>query len=165
MKNKVKNISVISTGSWVPSNLNDQEKNKNKNTYKILIENLILDASIGIHDFEKKKKQKISISLDIEVNDNIPDVDHKIENFVSYEYIVKDIKQIINSGHIELLETLGEDILAICFKDHRIHNIKITLKKLEVFSEADSVGIEIYRNKNQFKNLNNIKKSKNFSPK
>ena len=59
MKNKVKNISVISTGSWVPSNLNDQEKNKNKNTYKILIENLILDASIGIHDFEKKKKQKI----------------------------------------------------------------------------------------------------------
>lgn len=54
MKNKAKNISVISTGSWVPSNLNDQEKNKN--TYKILIENLILDASIGIHDFEKKKK-------------------------------------------------------------------------------------------------------------
>ena len=46
-----------------------------------------------------------------------------------------------------MLETLGEDILAICFKDHRIHNIKITLKKLEVFSEADSVGIEIYRNK------------------
>ena len=81
MKNKAKNISIISTGSWVPSNLNDKEKNKN--TYKILIENLILDASIGIHDFEKKKKQKISISLDIEVSDNIPEVDHKIENFVS----------------------------------------------------------------------------------
>ena len=57
MKNKAKNISVISTGSWVPSNLNDQEKNKNKNTYKILIENLILDASIGIHDFEKKNRK------------------------------------------------------------------------------------------------------------
>ena len=56
MKNKTKNISVISTGSWVPSNLNDQEKNKN--TYKILIDNLILDASIGIHDFEKKKNRK-----------------------------------------------------------------------------------------------------------
>ena len=163
MKNKAKNISVISTGSWVPSNLNDQEKNKN--TYKILIENLILDASIGIHDFEKKKKQKISISLDIEVCDNIPEVDHKIENFVSYEHIVNDIKQLINSGHIELLETLGEDIFEICFKDHRIHNIKIKLKKLEVFSEVDSVGIEVYRNKNQFKNLNNIKKSKNISPK
>ena len=58
MKNKAKNISVISTGSWVPSNLNDQEKNKN--TYKILIENLILDASIGIHDFEKKKTENLN---------------------------------------------------------------------------------------------------------
>ena len=114
---------------------------------------------------KKKKKKKISISLDIEVSDNIPEVDHKIENFVSYEYIVNDIKQLINSGHIELLETLGEDIFEICFKDHRIHNIKIKLKKLEVFSEVDSVGIEVYRNKNQFKNLNNIKKSKNISPK
>jgi len=34
MKNKVKNISVISTGSWVPSNLNDQEVKTP--SYKIL---------------------------------------------------------------------------------------------------------------------------------
>jgi hypothetical protein len=59
MKNKVKNISVISTGSWVPSNLNDQEVKTP--SYKILIKSLVLNASIGIHEFEKKKKQKISI--------------------------------------------------------------------------------------------------------
>ena len=56
MKNKVKNISVISTGSWVPSNLNDQEVKTP--SYKILIKSLVLNASIGIHEFEKKKKQK-----------------------------------------------------------------------------------------------------------
>ena len=65
MKNKVKNISVISTGSWVPSNLNDQEVKTP--SYKILIKSLVLNASIGIHEFEKKKKQKISISLEISV--------------------------------------------------------------------------------------------------
>ena len=112
MKSKLKNISVISTGSWVPSNLSDKENKAN--TYKILIEKLILNASIGIHEFEKKK-QKISISLEIKVNDNIPSVNHKIENFVSYEHIVKDIKKLINSGHIELLETLSESIFEICF--------------------------------------------------
>ena len=56
MKNKIKNISVISTGSWVPSDLSDKEIKTN--TYKILIEKLILNASIGIHEFEKKKKAK-----------------------------------------------------------------------------------------------------------
>ena len=56
MKKNYKNISVISTGSWVPKDLD--EKRKIKNTYKILINELILDAFIGIHDFEKKKKTK-----------------------------------------------------------------------------------------------------------
>ncbi len=118
MKNKFKNISIISTGSWVPSNLSDEMKKPK--TYKIMVKNLTLDASIGIHSFEKKKKQKVSISLEIIVNDDISFTNHKIENFVSYEFIVNDIKKLITKGHIELLETLSEKIFAICFKDDRI---------------------------------------------
>lgn len=146
MKKNFKNISVISTGSWVPTNLN--KKSKIKNTYKILINDLTLDAFIGIHDFEKKKKQKIAISLSLDVNDNISGIEHKIENFVSYEHIVADIKSILKSGHIDLLETLGEKIVDLCFTDERVMTIKLKLEKLEVFKETRSVGIEIFRKKN-----------------
>lgn len=145
MKKNFKNISVISTGSWVPTNLN--KKSKIKNTYKILINDLTLDAFIGIHDFEKKKKQKIAISLSLDVNDNISGIEHKIENFVSYEHIVADIKSILKSGHIDLLETLGEKIVDLCFMDERVMTIKLKLEKLEVFKETRSVGIEIFRKK------------------
>ena len=143
MVNKFKNISVISTGSWVPSEVKD-EKNKIK-TYKILIDSLVLDASIGIHDFEKKKKQKLSISLNLDVEDNISKVEQNIDNFVSYEYLVRDIKKLISSRHIELLETLGEEIIDICFKDERVFAINLKLEKLEVFREVSSVGIEVFR--------------------
>ena len=146
MKKNYKNISVISTGSWVPTDFNN--KRKIKNTYKILINELTLDAFIGIHDFEKKKKQKISISLSLDVNDNISGIEHKIENFVSYEHIVADIKSILKRGHIDLLETLGEKIVDLCFKDERVMTIKLKLEKLEVFKETSSVGIEIFRRKN-----------------
>ena len=151
MKKNFKNISVISTGSWVPTDLN--KKSKLKNTYKILINELTLDAFIGIHDFEKKKKQKISISLSLDVNDNISGIEHKIENFVSYEHIVADIKSILKRGHIDLLETLGEKIVDLCFKDERVMTIKLKLEKLEVFKETSSVGIEIFRKKNSYNNL------------
>ncbi len=161
MKNKVKNISVISTGSWVPSNLSDEQKNPK--TYKILINNLSLNASIGIHDFEKKKRQKISISLEIIVKDNIYITNHNIENFVSYEFIVNDIKKLISRGHIELLETLSEEIFAMCFKDDRIFSIKLTLEKLEVFKEANSVGIEVFRTKDQQKSLLSFKSPKSLN--
>ena len=150
MRKNYKNISVISTGSWVPTDLN--KKRKIKNTYKILINELTLDAFIGIHDFEKKKKQKISISLSLDVNDNISGIEHKIENFVSYEHIVADIKSILKRGHIDLLETLGEKIVDLCFKDERVMTIKLKLEKLEVFKETSSVGIEIFRKKNSDNN-------------
>jgi len=155
MKKNFKNISVISTGSWVPTDLN--KKSKLKNTYKILINELTLDAFIGIHDFEKKKKQKIAISLSLDVNDNISGIEHKIENFVSYEYIVADIKSILKKGHIDLLETLGEKIVDLCFKDERVMTIKLKLEKLEVFKETRSVGIEIFRKKNSY--INSIKEN------
>ena len=161
MKNKAKNISVISTGSWVPSNLNDEQKNTK--TYKILINNLLLNASIGIHDFEKKKKQKISITLEIIVKDDIYFTEPNIENFVSYELIVNDIKKLISRGHIELLETLSEEIFSMCFMDDRIFSIKLTLEKLEVFEETNSVGIEVFRTKDQQKSLSSLKSPKSLN--
>ena len=74
---------------------------------------------------KKKKKQKISISLSLDVNDNISGIEHKIENFVSYEHIVEDIKSILKKGHIDLLETLGEKIVDLCFEDERVMTIKL----------------------------------------
>ena len=152
MKNKIKNISVISTGSWVPSDLQNQDLKFKR--YKVFIKKLILDASIGIHEHEKKKKQKIAISLELDVKDNISEVKQKIENFVSYEIIIKNIKKLVSKKHIDLLETLGEKIIKICFEDERILSIKLKLEKIEVFKETDSVGIEISREKINSNNLN-----------
>ena len=106
-------------------------------------------------NLKKKKKQKIAISLILDVTDNISDIEHKIDNFVSYEYIVNDIKILLSKGHVDLLETLGEEIVNLCFKDKRILTIKLKLEKLEVFKDAQSVGIEIFREK-QFKKKTGI---------
>ena len=61
MVKNFKNISVISTGAWVPTDLDKQKKSKK--TYKILINELVLNAFIGIHEFEKKKNRKFQYQL------------------------------------------------------------------------------------------------------
>ena len=94
-----------------------------------MIKSLVLNASIGIHEFEKRKT-KISISLEIDAEDNIPYVNHKIENFVSYEFIVKDIKKLINKGHVELLETLGENFLKFVLMILESKKLKSNLRSL-----------------------------------
>lgn len=161
MVKKYKNISVISTGSWVPESLDNKTVDQK---YNVIIKNLIIDASIGIHEHEKVKKQRVSISLSIEVVDNISVVDHKIENFLSYENVINNIKFIINKGHIDLVETLSYEILSNIFSDSRASKVWLKIEKLDVFAEAQSVGLEIIKTRKNFiesSNYQNIEKLKN----
>jgi len=161
MVKKYKNISVISTGSWVPEQLDNSTVDQK---YNVIIKNLIIDASIGIHKHEKIKKQRVSISLSIEVVDNISLVDQKIENFLSYENVINNIKFIINKGHIDLVETLSYEILSNIFSDSRASKVWLKIEKLDVFKEAQSVGLEITKTSKNFvktSSSQNITKIKN----
>ena len=59
MTTNFKKFNAISSGSWVRTS----SEYLNKKTYTIIIKRLVLNALVGIHNYEKKKKQKISISL------------------------------------------------------------------------------------------------------
>ena len=61
----------------------------------------------------------------------------------------KNIKYVINTGHIELVENLANQIAEKCLSDKKILKIEIMIEKLEPFKEAESVGVKIVRvNKN-----------------
>ena len=159
MTSEYKKSNPILTGTWVPENLAENNKKTNK-TYNIIIKDLLLDALIGIHAHEKDKKQKVLINLLLKASDSFKVHDDDITNVVSYEYIVNDIELLINSGHFGLLETLAEKISKICLKDERVLNVTIKIEKLDVFKNARSVGIEIYRENKKKKSLKKI--GKNF---
>jgi len=68
-----------------------------------------------------------------------------IAGVVSYEDIVFGIKRIIGAGHINLVETLAEQVAKLCLSDSRVSAARIRIEKLDVFREAGSVGVEIER--------------------
>ena len=119
---------------------------KKKKNYLIKIKNLLLKISIGIYPKEKLKKQKVRFNIRATVNDNIKKK-NDISDFVSYDDIIKNIKSVVNKGHIELVENLAELIAIKCLKNKRILKIEIEVEKLEPFKEAESVGIKIIRTK------------------
>ena len=160
MIKKNSNISIISTGSWVPESIDKIAKSQ---TYKISLDNLILNTSIGIHQHEKKSKQRVSFSISIEVVDNIATVKPEINNFLSYENVINNIKAIIDSGHIDLVETLAYKILTNIFSDKRANFVWLKVEKLDVFKEAKSVGLEIEKTRENFMNLVNAKRIPEFN--
>tara|TARA_Y100001958_G_C21040122_1_gene410024 strand:+ start:315 stop:701 length:387 start_codon:yes stop_codon:yes gene_type:complete len=121
-------------------------RNKQKYKYlkKIIIRDLILLISVGIHTFEKQKKQRVMFNLKITTEPNLkPD----IKSIVNYETIIKDIKKITEKKHYDLLESLSESVFDEIFKNKNVKKIKLKIEKLDIMRETKSVGIEVVKTK------------------
>ena len=118
---------------------------KKKNNYNIFIKGLVLKAYIGIYSDEKINKQRIRFNVSISAKDNIKKENNDISQFVSYEDIINKIKKVLSHGHIRLLETMADKIADECLKNKKISLIKIRIEKLDIFKDAESVGIKIIR--------------------
>ena len=113
-------------------------------TYTVLVKNLILKASVGIYPKEKIRKQKVRFNIFITTKDNIK-TKNNIEELVSYEDIIKNVKNVISKGHTPLIENLAQNIAKKCLINKKILKIEIMIEKLEIFNESESVGIKIIR--------------------
>ena len=110
---------------------------------KVLINDLTLLMSIGIHDFERIEKQEVKLNINIDINPLLVPVENKLNSIVNYETIVKDVTKLTKNKHYELLETLAEDIFFILFKNTNIKKIKLKIEKTQIIKNTSSVGIEI----------------------
>ena len=114
---------------------------------KIIVRDLVLKISVGIHDFEKKKKQRVKFNLDINTDPDLVPNDNNLNSIINYEDVIKNIKKITDKKHYPLLETLAEKIFLKLFENIRVKKVKLRIEKLDVFKNTSSVGIEIEKSK------------------
>lgn len=115
--------------------------------YRIRITDLVLPASIGVYDREKQAPQRVRINVELQVAERGRPRDDDIANVLSYEDIVDGIRAILGRGHINLVETLAEEIADLCLADLRVAQARIGVDKLDVEPDAAAVGIEIERSR------------------
>ena len=114
-----------------------------KRGYRVFVRDLVLPCRIGIHPHERELAQRVRFNVEIDAIESSAGDD--IAGVVSYEDIVIGIKRIIGTGHINLVETLAEQVAELCLSDSRVSAARIRIEKLDVFREAGSVGVEIER--------------------
>ena len=125
--------------------LNFQKKNEYSCKRKVLINDLIFNTSIGIHDFEKKQKQQIKFNIEIDINSSLKPSNTNLNTIVNYEDIITSIKILTQKKHYDLLEVLAEDIFLDLFENKNIIKIKLKIEKPEIIKNTTSVGIEIIK--------------------
>ena len=111
----------------------------------VFVRDLLLESSIGIYDHEKVNLQKIRVNIDLCVKEDQNPINDDYKNIVCYEKVVTGIKNIVLSGHVELVETLAEKIADLNIIDPRVVSVRVRVEKLEAIENTTSVGVEIER--------------------
>jgi dihydroneopterin aldolase len=111
----------------------------------MFIRDLVLDSQIGIYKFEQGKTQRVRINVDLAVRENGKVQSDRLTDVVDYGVIADQIRSVVASGHVNLVETLAERIADICLTDPRVEAARIRVEKLDIFADAQSAGVEIER--------------------
>jgi dihydroneopterin aldolase len=111
----------------------------------VFVRDLELDANIGVYHREKGQAQPVRINVDLTVEEGDMPLEDRLSNVVDYGAVVDGIKDILAGGHLNLVETLAEQIASFCLEDQRVLVARVRIEKLQVVAEAKSVGVEIER--------------------
>ena len=112
---------------------------------RIFVHDLTLEAEIGVHGHEHGQTQPVRINVDLLADEEGTPAPERLDRVVCYEAVVTDIRRIVASGHIKLVETLAERIAKACLEDGRVAAARIRIEKPAAIADAASVGVEITR--------------------
>ncbi|MBO6519625.1 MAG: dihydroneopterin aldolase [Rhodospirillales bacterium] len=111
----------------------------------VFVRDLVLLALIGVHDHEQDQPQRVRVNLDLAVREGEGGLDDDLANVVCYEQLVAGVQNIFDEGHVGLVETIAERIAGMCLVDVRVRSARVRVEKLDIFDNAQSVGVEIER--------------------
>ena len=104
---------------------------------KILINNLIIQASIGVSEHEKQNQQKIIVNVELLLSNNSEPKHDNIEATQDYSQFRKCLIDIIQSQHFQLLEVLVEKIHSTLMINSYVLGAKVNISKPNIFHDCE----------------------------
>jgi dihydroneopterin aldolase len=107
-----------------------------------------INMNIGVHDFEKQGAQRVIVNIDLYVplQSNTPNKD-ELSEVVDYDFMRQTIADIIAPGHIQLQETLCDEIVKRMLAHPLVFATRVSTEKPDVYPDCEGVGVEVFRSK------------------
>ena len=112
---------------------------------KIFVNNLRVQAILGIYPLERERPQEVVISLEIETDCSKAAASKDLTDSLDYATLADAVAELTITGEYLLIETLIEDIAQHCLRQPLVNGVSIKVEKPQAVQRADSVGVRIYR--------------------
>jgi dihydroneopterin aldolase len=115
---------------------------------RLFLRGLTVQAQIGIHDFELQAAQRLIIDVDLYVSfAGTSPKDDRIDEVVDYDFVRAVVHGRVAQGHINLQETLCDDILTRLLENTGVMAARVSTRKPDVYPDCEAVGVEVFRAK------------------
>ena len=113
---------------------------------RLFLRNYEVLINIGVHDFEKKGEQRVLINVDlyIPLALSTPLADN-LDEVVDYDFMRETIAQRMARGHVNLQESLCDDVVAAMLAHPRVRAVRVSTMKPDVYLDCEGVGVEVFR--------------------
>ena len=115
------------------------------NCRRLFLRNYEVMINIGVYEFEKKGEQRVlsNVDLFIPLDESTPQHD-QLEEVVDYDFMRETIAQRMAKGHIQLQETLCDDIARAMLLHPKVKAVRVSTEKPDVYPDCESVGVEVF---------------------
>lgn len=114
---------------------------------RIFLRDLVVNVNIGIYPHEIGRTQRISVDVDLYLTPPSAPVNDCIDNVLDYDFVNQEVENLTRDRHINLQETLVEDLVEACLKRKMVWGVRVATSKLDVYENCGAIGYEIFRTK------------------
>lgn len=116
---------------------------------KVIIKNLLARGIIGVNDWERKRPQDILINITLFTDTSRAAQTDDIIDCLNYSTVSKKILAHAESAERLTVEALAHDLAKICLEEKAVQKVVVRVEKPGAVRFAESVGVEIERNRNE----------------
>lgn len=111
----------------------------------IFINDLRIDAVIGIYEWERKVKQTLSIDLELACDCARAAASDSVDDTVNYKQVSQRLQEFVGESEFKLVETLAERVAALILDEFSVRGLKLRVNKIGALRGAAGVGVIIER--------------------
>lgn len=109
---------------------------------RVVLKDVTVDVSVGLHPWERHPERPTRLLVNVEMFAGWPLLHG---DFIDYDSVRDHIRNWAGRPHVDLLETLVEEVIAACFALPAVEACRVRVEKPQIFAEAAGAGVEIFR--------------------
>jgi dihydroneopterin aldolase len=115
---------------------------------RVALEDLTVELQVGVNQWERApgKAQRVLVTVEM-FRHRGPFTGSSVADCINYDRVYRHItaRWTPARAHIDLLEPLLEELVAVCFEDARVEACRVAIRKPHVYNGYAVPTVEVYR--------------------